>query len=168
MTANLPRKTKWILVVVILISAMTTAILIGACLPAWMLVVLGSVALALLYIIARLCALVVVSHRSTCRDQITAILGPPRCLAPASIVLKAEHLPPTTGEGKLRLGAASSSMLSLDHRGKGKFRFGTHHFFRLRTQDFVHVCFTFKSGARADIRRLTRWANSGRLTSLRQ
>lgn len=54
MIANLPSKTKWIVGVVILVTATATAALIGAWLPAWMLVLLGSMGLALLYIVARL------------------------------------------------------------------------------------------------------------------
>jgi hypothetical protein len=52
MIANLASKTKWILGVVALIIGVTTAVLIG--LPAWVLVLLGSMALASLYILARM------------------------------------------------------------------------------------------------------------------
>jgi hypothetical protein len=68
--------------VVALITCMTAAALIGAWPPVWVLVLLGSMALALLYIVARLRsrydplarALVVASRRLTCREQLTAPL----------------------------------------------------------------------------------------------
>ena len=53
MIANFPSKTNWILVVAFLI-AVTTAVLIGAWFPVWMLVLVGSMGLAALYIVARL------------------------------------------------------------------------------------------------------------------
>jgi hypothetical protein len=52
MIANLPSKTKWIFGVVALIIGVMTAVLIRP--PAWMLVLLCSIGLALLYIVARL------------------------------------------------------------------------------------------------------------------
>ena len=47
-------RAKWILGLVASIIGMTAVVLIGAWPPAWMLVLLGSMALALLYIVARL------------------------------------------------------------------------------------------------------------------
>jgi hypothetical protein len=47
-------KAKWTLGVVALITCMTAAVLIGAWPPVWVLVLLGSMALALLYIVAML------------------------------------------------------------------------------------------------------------------
>jgi hypothetical protein len=61
MIANLLSKTKWILSktkwmfgVITLIAAIACAVLMGARLPAWLFVLLGSIALALLYTFARL------------------------------------------------------------------------------------------------------------------
>lgn len=51
--ANPPGKAKWILFVA-LIAGGTAAVLIGGWPPAWILVLLGSMALALFYIFARL------------------------------------------------------------------------------------------------------------------
>ena len=45
-------KARWIMGLVVLIG-MTTAVVIGAWAPAWMLVLLGSIALAFLYVAAR-------------------------------------------------------------------------------------------------------------------
>jgi len=53
LVAKLPSKAKWIIGFVVLLFG-TMAVLIGARPPAWMLVLLGSMALALLYIVARL------------------------------------------------------------------------------------------------------------------
>jgi hypothetical protein len=50
--ASLPSKTKWIFGVVALIIGVATAVLAGF--PSWMLVLLSSIGLALLYIVARL------------------------------------------------------------------------------------------------------------------
>jgi len=54
LVARLPSKAKWIIGFVVLLSGTIVAVLIGAWPPAWMLVLLGSMALALLYIVARL------------------------------------------------------------------------------------------------------------------
>jgi hypothetical protein len=54
LVSSLSSKAKWILGVIALITGMTTAVLIGAWPPAGVFVLLGSAALALLYIIARL------------------------------------------------------------------------------------------------------------------
>jgi hypothetical protein len=51
---RLSSKMTWILGLVALIAGVTAAVLNGAWPPAWMLVLLGSVALAFLYIVARL------------------------------------------------------------------------------------------------------------------
>ena len=54
LVANIPSKAKWIIGFVVLLFGTIVAVLIGAWPPAWMLVLLGSMALALLYIVARL------------------------------------------------------------------------------------------------------------------
>jgi hypothetical protein len=54
MITNFPSKAKWIWGVVALIVGVMIAVLIGAWLPVWMLVLISSAALALLYIVARL------------------------------------------------------------------------------------------------------------------
>ncbi len=51
---SLSSKAKWILGLVALITCVTAAFLIGAWPPGWVLVLLGSLTLALLYIVARL------------------------------------------------------------------------------------------------------------------
>ena len=54
LVAKLPSKTKWVIGFVVLLLGTIVAVLIGAWPPAWMFVLLGSMALALLYIVARL------------------------------------------------------------------------------------------------------------------
>ena len=53
MITSLPSKTKWIYGGVVLAVTMIAAALIDVWLPAWMLVLLSSIGLALLYILAR-------------------------------------------------------------------------------------------------------------------
>jgi hypothetical protein len=53
MITSLPSKSGWICGGVILVAAVIAASLIGAWLPTWMLVLLCSIGLALLYIVAR-------------------------------------------------------------------------------------------------------------------
>jgi hypothetical protein len=52
LVANIPSKAKWIIGFVVLLFGTIVAVLIGAWPPAWILVLLGS--MALLYIVARL------------------------------------------------------------------------------------------------------------------
>jgi hypothetical protein len=54
LVSSLSSKAKWILGLVALITGVTAAILIGAWPPGWVLVLLSSMALALLYIAVRL------------------------------------------------------------------------------------------------------------------
>jgi hypothetical protein len=90
--SSLSSKAKWTSGVVALITGMTAAVLIGAWPPVWMLVLLGSIALALLYVVARL--------RSR-YDPLDPRFG--SCIPPINVPRATDRTSPAGPDGEQRL-----------------------------------------------------------------